>query len=58
MTVNVKLDEDYKKFYGINRKEVITTTSPLGRRYSESQDANKDHVHLVQDAMLHSCNDY
>ena len=58
MTANVKLDPDYTKFDGIDRKEAITMTSPLGRRYSESEDADKDHAHLVQDAMLHSCNDY
>ena len=58
MTANVKLDEDYKKFDGIDRKKVITTKSPLGGRYSKSKDANKDHVHFVQDAMLHPCNDF
>lgn len=58
MTANIQLDDDYQRFNGTDRNDLKTGTSPLGRRYSESLDAEKDHVHLVQDAMLHSCNNY
>jgi hypothetical protein len=58
MTADVKMDETYKRFHTSDRSSMSTTKSPLGRRYSEATDADVDHVHLTQDAMLHSCTEY
>ena len=58
MTANVKIDKTYKRFNNRDRSSVLTTESPLGRRYSEAMDAEVDHVHLTQDAMLHRCTEY
>jgi len=54
MTADVDLDESHTKLDDLH----VTTSSPLGRHYSECSNLHEDHIHLVQDSMLHQCNDY
>ena len=54
MTADVEIDQGHQKL----DEYKLTSSSPLGIRYAECTDKDTDHIHLVQDAMLHGCNDY
>ena len=54
MTANIQQDVNHAKFDGKN----LTTSSPLGRHYTECTNPKQDHIHLVQDSMMHDCSDY
>lgn len=54
MTADVSIDEKHNRFTDENR----TTTSPAGTRFVDCKDIHIDHCHLVQDTMMHECNDY
>jgi hypothetical protein len=54
MTADIQLDENHARFDGKD----LTTSSPLGRHYTECTDPTLDHIHLVQDSMMHDCSDY
>ena len=56
MTASVKLDEHHSRFHIKGHQETNIGISPLGTRYSECSNPIKDHVDLIQDCMLHSCN--
>jgi len=55
MTADVEIDENHQKLDPQNKR---TTSSPLGRRFSEAPDIDMDHRHLAQDCMCHDCNNY
>lgn len=58
MTADIAIDNNHNRFaMGDSNKNTITQ-SPLGIRFSEAEDADIDHTHLAQDAVLHSCNEY
>ena len=54
MTADIELDPMHVKVDKITK----CGSSPLGIRFSEFVDRNKDHVYLVQDCMLYECNTY
>ena len=58
MTANIKLDDRHVRFHADGQQKATTDMTPLGTQYSECPNPDLDHVHLVQDAMLHSCSEY
>ena len=54
MTADIELDPMHVTVDKITK----CGSSPLGIRFSEFVDRNKDHVYLVQDCMLYECNTY
>ena len=58
MTADVQLDETHTRFHLQDRQKTRTDMSPLGICYAECKDSDIDHVHLVQDSMLHACTEY
>jgi hypothetical protein len=54
LTADTQVDENHDKL-DQNTKEI---TSPLGIRFGECTDEDRDHRLLAQDCMYHDCNDY
>ena len=54
MTADVCVDESHNRF----TKENVTSSSPAGTRFVDCKSPYLDHCHLVQDTMMHECNEY
>ena len=58
LTADVAIDSSHSRFSSEDKASSNTNTSPLGARFCECSDRTIDHIHLSQDAMQHSCNEY
>ena len=57
MTANVAFDSDHQRLSDV-KEHAVTTLSPLGIRYVDCQNPERDVTLLAQDAMNHDCNRY
>ena len=58
MTADIEIDKDHSRFDEHDKQKTTTNMSPLGTQYSEAVDLDHNHIHLVQDSMLHDCTEY
>ena len=58
MTADVEIDKKHNKFAHAEGENSTIDRSPLGTRFTETEDIDLDHRHLAQDCVHHHCSEY